>query len=291
MIALIDGDEIAYKVALQYQRQVFKIKDTKGNILWECFGTKAEAIESIGSNDNLNLEVIFEPLDIGNIEDIISNTINNILLGSNCDSCRIYLSGDNNFRYDFAKLLPYKGNRDGSNPPLFLQYVRSLLIELGAEFVDHLEADDLLSANNVIGETVICSTDKDLRTVPSINYNISKGLLSEITEDIARYNFWKQMLIGDSVDNIPSPYLLGEVTATKILDGLFGLSDFDYYQTIIPEYTKYLYYKDKDNKNYRTKWFNGQKLEDIFYEIGNLLWMRRTLDVNERWELPCQKNT
>ena len=154
----------------------------------------------------------------------------------------------------------------------------------------------MMSANNSLihKPTVICSTDKDLRTVPSLNYNISTKLLQTITPDIANYNFWKQILIGDSTDNIPSPYGLGEMGAEEWLDKVKGDEDMDYYLSILPFYKSFLHRTDKKG-NLKTKWYQSLLerrestdgvAEEIILEVGNLLWMHRTLDKEERWKLP-----
>jgi hypothetical protein len=44
--------------------------------------------------------------------------------------------------------------------------------------------------------------------------------------------------------------------------------------------------KNKDG-TYKTKWYDPSiNVHEILYEVGNLLWMRRTLDEDERWQLP-----
>ena len=303
MIALIDGDEVAYKVALSYQQTWYSVyKDDKYK--WK-YKHKADAAESIGNRDDLEIKVeleVFEPTDL---KEKINTIVSAILFNTNSTDLRFYLSGHNNFRYDFATLLPYKGNREGGNRPFHLTLVKEELRERGAELLDFLEADDLLSANDSLIQkpTVICSTDKDLRTVPSLNYNITTKLLQRITPEVASFNFWKQILIGDPTDNIPSPYGLGEVGADeylsfiweKLLKSGYTNLDRDYYQAILPFYRNHLSRRDKKG-NLKTKWYDAMlkrtdgtaydSVEGIILEVGNLLWMHRTLDPEERWVLP-----
>lgn len=280
-IALIDADEIAYKLAIGYQRKLYTIlKDDK--VLWRT-KYKEEAIESIGNRDDLEIGEEIEVYDCKDYKQQLDTTISSILSNTSSSEYRLYLSGSNNFRYTIATLQPYKGNRS-EDKPIYLGLIQSELKSRGAESVDHLEADDLLSINETCNEnTVICSSDKDLRTVPSLNYNITKGILTDISEDEANYNFFYQLLIGDSTDNIPSPYGLGDVKAKNFLDSL-GYDFYGNIASIITFYNTFLKSKKKDG-TYKTSWYSDQDTILILEEVGNLLWMRRTYDPDERWRL------
>jgi hypothetical protein len=286
-VALIDGDELAYKVALRYQ-QVWHCT-TKDNIVQYRFKYKEEAIESIA--DRLDLDIIqeIEAYPPNGMEEMLDTYISGILLATNSTDMRLYLSGDQNFRYSFATLTPYKGNRVKENKPIYLEHIKNLMRTRGAEEVSFLEADDMMSSGiRLFDEAVICSTDKDLRTVPGWNYNISTQLFQNIVPEKARHNFFKQLLIGDCTDAIPSPFNLGEVGAEKFLRYLFEKKERDYYQAIVPFYKSWLDKRDKVTGEYKTKWYKDQDIHDILFEIGNLLWMRRTRDEEERWSIPLE---
>lgn len=288
--ALIDGDEIAYKVALRYQ-QVWHCTTLGTEVLYR-FKTKQEAIESIGNNQDLDIIQEIEAYPPDGMEEMIDSYISGILLATNSTDIRLYLSGDDNFRYKLATLTPYKGDRKKENKPIYLEYVKNLLRARGSEELPFLEADDMMSSGiSLFKDAVICSTDKDLRTVPSHNFNISTKLLQIITPEQARHNFFKQLLIGDPTDAIPSPYLLGEVGAEQFLKKLWGLKERDYYQEVVPFYLSWLVRKDKITGKFKTKWYNDnstKNIHDILFEIGNLLWMRRTRDEGERWIVPME---
>lgn len=280
-VALIDSDELCYKVALHYQQKYYVIKkDDK--VLWRV-RYKEEAVESIMSRDDLEIESYIEPLDPKGFQNRIDDIVSRILFNTNSTDIRFYLSGSSNFRYELATLQPYKGNRD-SEKPIHLELVREEFRYRKAETVDFLEADDLMSINSfIIPNSVICSSDKDLKTVPSLNFDINKGVLQEIDKQTSNYNFYYQLLIGDSTDNIPSPYGLGEVSAKKFLDNSEIHTNYDkFVKDIKSFYYSYLIKRKKDN-SFRTEWYSGQKVDEILWEVGNLLWMRRTLDPNERW--------
>lgn len=285
-IAFIDADELAYKVALKYEEVWYEVY--KDDVLKWRYRLKEESAESIGTRDDLEIVRKRVELDPRGYEDDLDRLVSKIISDTTSTDTRLYLSGDNNFRYDLSTLLPYKGTRDDSTKPFHLKLVKDRIRELGGESVDFLEADDMMSAAQTLNvikgkhESIICSSDKDLRTVPGLNFNIGKGKVTNISNEEANYNFFYQLLIGDPTDNIPSPYGLGAVGATKFLEPLLGSSQLQYYNSIVPFYLNQLKRTGKDGK-YKTPWYIGQDINSILLEIGNLLWMRRSLDKDERW--------
>lgn len=281
-IALIDGDEIAYKGAFACQESYYQVVKEDGSCLWKC-RTKAHAAEAIGNEQSLDIikKVISKDIRLG--FDKIDKLISSILFNSGSDTYRLYLSGNHNFRYELATLVPYKANR--SEKPINLVVMKEYILEKGAEIVDFLEADDCMSAmqNSIEGfETVICTQDKDLKTVPGLNYSPHTKKLSHISVHEARYNFYFQLMIGDSTDNIPKPYRLGPVAAKKLLQPHLEAesSMSDYYETVYLAYSNYL-------SEGKTKWYEPEmSIDQILWEIGNLLHMHRTFREDERWEPP-----
>lgn len=125
----------------------------------------------------------------------------------------------NNFRHSIAKTQVYKGNRKEVTRPSHFEFARDYLVEKHlATVTDGQEADDALGIlqSNQVG-TVICSTDKDLKTVPGWNYNWDKNTLTYITERDAEYHFYYQMLCGDVADNVPGVWKIGPIGAHKLL--------------------------------------------------------------------------
>lgn len=76
------------------------------------------------------------------------------------------------------------------------------------------EADDALGIAQCqagCGEdTIICSIDKDLDGIPGWHYNFSKNRKADGTYIVSEVNanrfFYKQILSGDSTDNIPGMF-------------------------------------------------------------------------------------
>ena len=289
MRALIDGDEILYKIALSYQRKkyfvtkdgvkIFKVPNIEYGI--EC------CLEDPSMDVDFELEV--DPLE--GFNDKIEFQISRILALTKSTDYLICVSGTNNFRYKLATLLPYKGNRLTDNKPVHLEKLKSLFKEgFDHECSDTNEADELLVYNRKSKtKDIICSTDKDLKTVEGMNYNISKDKLRYITAFDATYNFYFQLLIGDDTDNIPHPYFLGNAAASKILEEITkDMSEVEIFNIVKRGYIRFLEATNKDG-SYKTKWYSGQNVDDILEEVGNLLWMEHTPGGESRWVLPTRR--
>lgn len=187
----------------------------------------------------------------------------------------IYLSGSNNFR---KKLFPsYKAHRKQPKPKHF-QALRNYLIKVElAEVAEGQEADDLLGINqNKVGEfdfrlddrvaevkydTIICSLDKDLLQVPGWHYNWRKDEAFEVTEAEGLHNFYRQLLTGDSADNIPGIYGIGPKKADDALAECGTIEQYN--KVVLDSYLKYFDYCTEE-----------EVLKHINI-IGKLLYIRR----------------
>ena len=87
------------------------------------------------------------------------------------------------FRHDIYP--DYKKSRHNPNnaKPILFSPLRKKLIESGeAEFYPNLEGDDVLGIMQTSRKnTVICTIDKDLKTIPGLHYNFDKKVHSEVT--------------------------------------------------------------------------------------------------------------
>lgn len=135
------------------------------------------------------------------------------------DNCyKAFLSGEKNFRKEINP--EYKANRKDIVKPQYLIDCKNYLIsEYGATVTDGYEADDALGINQV-EESVICSIDKDLLMIPGMHYNFVKKEYHEISEIDGLKQFYRQMLIGDTADNIRGVDKIGKVKAAKLIDHL-----------------------------------------------------------------------
>lgn len=118
-------------------------------------------------------------------------------------------NGAQNFRYDVATIKPYKGNR--KSPP-WQEYFKPILKQ---HFIDKwkfypmadIEADDavIIAHHQYVNDYNIIHVgeDKDFKQLGDYRrWNPKKKVFETMTMDEGRKFFWKQMLIGDSSDNI-----------------------------------------------------------------------------------------
>lgn len=132
----------------------------------------------------------------------------------------LFIRGKDNFRTTLAKIRPYKGNRT-PKPIKWLNVVYSILEnEYKAIRADGAEADDYVASAKKIfqDKAIICSYDKDFRQIPGTLFDLSKQQLVNITPQEAAYYKYRQILMGDSSDNIQGIPGIGQKKADKILE-------------------------------------------------------------------------
>ena len=115
----------------------------------------------------------------------------------------------------------YKGNRKGKDkPPVFYALREYLKQHYGFWSVPELEADDLVSYYSYTDNrsTIICSPDKDvLYQCVGMHYNYQRAEFLHTTPDEALRFLWKQVLMGDSTDNIAGIHGVGDKTSDNWL--------------------------------------------------------------------------
>jgi hypothetical protein len=180
MIALVDADVVAYRIAF-------------------------------GCNDEPEKVAIAKAAEF--LEDLVFTF-------ANADDCEGYLTGKDNYRHEIAKTAPYKANRVAEKPK-HLGIIREYMISAWAFSVqEKQEADDAISIRAyALGEEdyIICSIDKDLDNVRGWHYNFGKNERYFVKEEEAIRNFYRQVLTGDRVDNVPGLPGIGPKKAEKIL--------------------------------------------------------------------------
>lgn len=177
-----------------------------------------------------------------------------------------FLTGSGNYRYDIAKTQPYKGNRKAEKPKHY-ELLREYLIKAwGCEVIEGQEADDAIGIKAYEIEDkesfVVMSIDKDLDMIEGWHYNFVKDDKYFITEMSALINFYRQILTGDNVDNIPGLKGIGPAKSAKILKDC--KTEADLFNAVLKAYD--------NNLEYLT-------------EQAKLLWIRRK--PNEIWQPPA----
>lgn len=151
-------------------------------------------------------------------DQLIDDKINEICVNTGIQAMRIYLSGENNFRYDIAVTKPYKGNREGLKKPQHIQYCNDYLrLNYKAIIVDGYEADDAVASDMVQNGAIHVGQDKDLKQIAGKHYNFVTQEMEEVSAEQAIINFYRQILTGDSADNIQGLPRVGEKTAEKVI--------------------------------------------------------------------------
>jgi len=121
----------------------------------------------------------------------------------------MHISGKGNFRYKYATILPYKGNRTGAKPFHYDNCRQFLVDAYDAKVSQGMEADDAVC----LAGGITASLDKDLDCRPGTHFNWEKDLWYEVSLVDANRWFYTQLLTGDSVDNILGLFGVGDKSA------------------------------------------------------------------------------
>lgn len=178
------------------------------------------------------MEVVAEEM----IYDILKSIQDPIIF---CFSGKSY----NTFRASISFEKEYKGNR--KDKPDYRHYDRkqedmaNLISYMTKNFsvaiYNDLEADDIVSMLQDNKNTYILSKDKDLKQVPGFHYDETKNDIYYVSEEEAFKFLMKQLLVGDSTDNIPGVKGIGPAKASTILN---GQKPSDQIMAVISEYIK-----------------------------------------------------
>jgi hypothetical protein len=231
----LDCDPLIYEIG-------FVSQDTYHEVVWEEEGDR-QLKQGGWNNGNDKLEY-FRALKADGIEYVILSDEKNItpvpvgwacftmkktLLAMQRDIAEHYglesfdvhmillLTGGGNFRETVAKQRPYKGNRKQERP-VHYQALRDYVVKhWAAKVVDGMEADDECSIMARGEEGIVATIDKDLDQIPGKHYDYKRKVFYEISPYEAMEFFYKQVISGDAVDNIPGAYKIGQKTAEKRL--------------------------------------------------------------------------
>lgn len=292
MRVLVDADMIAHEVG--HLRH--KVKDEEGNILLD---------------EETGRPVQGDLFDTDQVVDIAKGRLLSIVMGAQAGAWKAYLTKGKHFRHALATILPYKGHREDS-PRNNVDNVKEALHEdLGAIWCTENEADDAMATEAwqdlvTVGaefgwdddqlrehtHVVIASRDKDLDTVPGWKFKwwlkghkdadgveipeerrvVEKGEAYWVSIVQAFRNFYTQMLVGDSADNIKGLYGVGPKSAW-----VKQLQDMD------EEEEMYDHVEEKYHKH-----FGPHYGEKFLKETANLLHMQRRKD--DEWLPPHERD-
>lgn len=268
---LIDADILVFRSAYAGSSRHYVYKDTTTGALdnTDLFDSKADitshfnAMYQGATPDEVGVEfhcvTTFQQL--GNCIDALEWEIKKIHAAfSGVASTEYYLTGKGNYRDAAAVTQPYKAGRP-PKPEHYLAIREYMIKNYGAIVVDGMEADDMLGIRQTQDpneDTVIVSIDKDLLMVPGKHYDWVKDVHKTVTEGEGIRHFWKQMLTGDSVDNIKGLKGIGPKRADGILSNVE-----DYSTTVLDAYLQH------------TQYDTEEQARDHYLENVVLLWIQQ----------------
>jgi len=227
------------------------------------------------------LEDPTQPLQWEILRSLVDDRINQILTACGATEHVLYLTDSpSNFRLGVGTIVPYKGHRKAEKPLQWAAIRQHLIDAWDAEVQYGIEADDRLGIEQCkaiaedmeCGEqasedvynynTVICSRDKDLHMIPGWHYQWQCGKQLErlwFQDDTSAIRcFYRQLLTGDTADNILGLYGVG--SKAKLV---LRLEDYD--QELDMFKLVYTAYQDRF----------GSYAAQFISENGALLWMLR----------------
>jgi DNA polymerase-1 len=190
-VALIDADVVAFQSAVVNEKAI-----DWGEGVWTQHAHEEDVIRSFRAS------------------------VNSIQEAVGADKVILAFSDKTNWRKD---VLPsYKANRANTRQPMLRKFITEWAKENYESFTrDTLEGDDvlgILATRKSQDEMIICTIDKDMKTIPGQHYNFGKKEVFEVTEEEADYWHLYQTLVGDATDNYAGCPGVGPVAAKKVLD-------------------------------------------------------------------------
>lgn len=283
----IDADVLVYESAFAAQKTRYCYRPTNQ---WFDDAAQAKAwcegqeppldYKRLRADNVIYSEV--QALPEGVCNNILQQKIGRILEACGTDQYELFLSGDGNFREEYAVTKGYKANRQDTPKPIHYLYVRSLVHGNPRTICTvGVEADDALGIEATLDpELIIATIDKDLNMIPGRHYDWNKQIKYKVNPADAIYWFCRQLLTGDSTDNIPGLPGVGEKKAEGLLAPLRGDSR-ALFNAVVQEYNKGPFtFKDGTVTAGPVEYLSEQ---------GILLWMQRVAE--ERWTPDYFKET
>jgi 5'-3' exonuclease len=172
--ALIDGDEAIYKAT------VIKVEETD----WE--------------SEDFEASVVSRPPTFQEALEAFNRIVEAWVREVDADDYIICLSPKERGLFRRGIYPAYKSAR-GEKPEQYKPVEDFVFEHFNPVWYPGLEADDVMGILSGPGK-IICSNDKDMKTIPGMLYITGKKTLVEITPSRANYQWMYQTLTGDSTD-------------------------------------------------------------------------------------------
>lgn len=198
----------------------------------------------------------------------VDELVFSIMEETQATSSKLFLTSTDHSNYRYQIYPEYKANRKQPKPKHY-QFIRDYFVsQYNAEVVYGEEADDALGYSQTEG-SVICSIDKDLLMIPGKHYNFVKKEFYTITPQQGLYNFYWQLLNGDTGDNIPGCPGIGPKKIEKLIHS--DMYETELFDTCVFTY-KAQYEKRKIKANYYEDILRNGQLLKIKQEKEEGLW-------------------
>lgn len=191
---------------------------------------------------------------IEKFDEVFMSIINKIEDTYELDRVVTFAGARGNFRKQISKT--YKANRkDTDKPPLLNELYKHVSDKYDAVAGEGVETDDVVATywkqlTETFGrdEVLIVSIDKDYKQFPCLiyDYHYKKQCFYDISESEARYNFYEQMIAGDSADNVNYCKGYGIAYCKKAFKDC--LSNYSYLKAVFTLYQKL--YKNKAREKF-----------------------------------------
>lgn len=268
--ALVDSDMIVFKSGMANESRSYYITDaeTGAMVKEEKYKKDAALLVNQMEKDTASTFHIELHREVGPLSHSLANAktlLETATKWADSNDYEVFIDGPGNYRYDLYPA--YKGHRRDGLRPIHEEEIREYIKKYwGGVEVRGEEADDAVSYMQCLsetGSTYIASCDKDLQNTPGWLWNWDKQEeLRWITPEEADLNFAKQLLIGDTADNICGIRGIGPKKADKLLH----TPGMDWKSVVRQEYER----------------VHGDGWLDAININGALLWMRRA--PNEIWD-------
>ncbi len=155
-----------------------------------------------------------------------------IIKATNVSEAYVFVKGKDNFRFSID--LEYKGHRVNSIDDAMKERIERLYEHCREVYIpcDGAEADDFCNIyfNKAVEQghyPVLGHIDKDLNMIPGLHYNYVNQELYTVDPVSAHTFLMRQLLTGDSADNIKGLSGCGPAAASKVLEGYTNEQMFD----------------------------------------------------------------
>lgn len=218
----------------------------------------------------------------------MENLMQSILYATKATDHCVFFSGGRTETFRAKINAEYKANRTQPKPKHYQALKDFLIATYNTKQEVDQEADDGMGIEQSQSEpdtTIICSIDKDLLQIAGNHYNFVKDTFHHITEEEGVLLFYKQLLMGDTVDNIKGVAGIGAAKAAKLLDGELGSSEARLFTLVRDQYIQWI---SREWGIVESDWeaFHHKQLNNIMLVNGICLKIRTK--ENEIWKFPIE---